>query len=99
MGGHGGGIGVGGSGGQGGLTPVRAFYLDLAHWAVEDPARRAQAHISPARSIHRPGAGLPATSAAARWWGRGRRYKGNYYTSHCEYAAVSCHGVLHLTYT
>ncbi|MDJ0325193.1 site-specific integrase [Cryobacterium sp. PH31-AA6] len=21
------------------LTPVRAFYLDLAHWAVEDPAR------------------------------------------------------------
>ncbi|MCA1695322.1 MAG: site-specific integrase, partial [Actinobacteria bacterium] len=22
------------------LTPVRAFYLDLAHWAVEDPARR-----------------------------------------------------------
>ncbi|NMO56076.1 site-specific integrase [Actinoplanes sp. TBRC 11911] len=24
------------------LTPVRAFYLDLAHWAVEDPARWAQ---------------------------------------------------------
>ena len=21
------------------LTPIRAFYLDLAHWAVEDPAR------------------------------------------------------------
>ena len=21
------------------LTPVRAFYLDLAHWAIEDPAR------------------------------------------------------------
>jgi hypothetical protein len=21
------------------LTPVRAFYLDLAHWAVEDPSR------------------------------------------------------------
>jgi hypothetical protein len=21
------------------LTPVRGFYLDLAHWAVEDPAR------------------------------------------------------------
>ena len=21
------------------LTPVRAFYLDLAHWAVEDPGR------------------------------------------------------------
>ena len=21
------------------LTPVRAFYLDLAHWAVDDPAR------------------------------------------------------------
>jgi len=24
------------------LTPVRALYLDLAHWAVEDPARWAQ---------------------------------------------------------
>lgn len=24
------------------LTPVRAFYLDLAHWAVEDPSRWAQ---------------------------------------------------------
>lgn len=24
------------------LTPVRAFYLDLAHWAVEDPARWAR---------------------------------------------------------
>ena len=24
------------------LTPVRAFYLDLAHWAIEDPARWAQ---------------------------------------------------------
>lgn len=24
------------------LTPVRGFYLDLAHWAVEDPARWAQ---------------------------------------------------------
>jgi hypothetical protein len=24
------------------LTPVRAFYLDLAHWAVEDPARWGQ---------------------------------------------------------
>ena len=24
------------------LTPVRAFYLDLAHWAVEDPGRWAQ---------------------------------------------------------
>jgi hypothetical protein len=24
------------------LTPVRALYLDLAHWAIEDPARRAQ---------------------------------------------------------
>src|SRR5205814_10119393 len=21
------------------LTPVRAFYLDLAHWAIEDPGR------------------------------------------------------------
>ena len=21
------------------LTPVRAFYLDLAHWAVEEPSR------------------------------------------------------------
>jgi hypothetical protein len=24
------------------LTPVRAFYLDLAHWAIDDPARWAQ---------------------------------------------------------
>jgi len=24
---------------RGCLTPVRAFYLDLAHWAVDDPAR------------------------------------------------------------
>jgi integrase len=24
------------------LTPVRAFYLDIAHWAVEDPARWAR---------------------------------------------------------
>ncbi|WP_261565771.1 site-specific integrase [Frankia gtarii] len=27
---------------RGCLTPVRAFYLDLAHWAVEDPARWAR---------------------------------------------------------
>ena len=31
------------------LTPVRAFYLDLAHWAVEDPSRWAVGRALPGR--------------------------------------------------
>ena len=37
------------------LTPVRAFYLDLAQWAVEDPGRRARwaapCPVGPAETI------------------------------------------------
>ena len=59
------------------LTPVRAFYLDLAHWAVEDPARWGQwavpcpvgqAEIIPAQGQAAPQVpdGRPDPGTAAR---------------------------------
>ena len=62
------------------LTPVRAFYLDLAQWAVDDPARwgpwAAPCPIGPAETIQgkiqrhrksRMDARCPRTASAVGW--------------------------------
>lgn len=53
------------------LTPVRASYLDLAHWAVEDPARwaRESRHV---RSDARRSTGRKTSVAASPGWTLGR---------------------------
>ena len=49
------------------LTPVRAFYLDLAHWAVEDPARWGRGS-RPARSARKRSTGARPSGTASPAW-------------------------------
>ena len=49
------------------LTPVRAFYLDLAQWAIQDPARWAGGS-RPARSARRRSTSARPPGAGRRAW-------------------------------
>ena len=52
------------------LTPVRAFYLDLSQWALEDPGRWAR-WVLPARSGRKRSASGNSSATARRAWTRG----------------------------
>ena len=49
------------------LTPVRAFYLDLAQWAVEDPARWGPGSRPAPSARPRPSRARPSGTASHGW--------------------------------
>ena len=52
------------------LTPVRALYLDLSQWAIEDPAGGPSGRL-PARSVRKRSISANASATAKRGWTRG----------------------------